>query len=116
MEEHRKNSEEFWRKRKNPTPEEQAELDEQIKEEMDKKFAGWPGYIPRGKVKIVKPECSDECQQKSREILGVSSDASCKEIGSKYRLLSKKLHPDKNDTKEAEAELLSVNEAYEAIC
>ncbi|GBB92234.1 hypothetical protein RclHR1_01990006 [Rhizophagus clarus] len=49
-------------------------------------------------------------------ILGVSQSASSREIKKKYKLLSKKYHPDKNPgDKEAEQKFVQLAEAYEVL-
>lgn len=49
------------------------------------------------------------------ETLGVARDASPDEIKKAYRSLSKKYHPDRNKTKDAEENFKKVNEAYEVL-
>src|SRR5256885_16938783 len=50
------------------------------------------------------------------KILGVSKDASEKEIRQAYRKLARKYHPDVNpDNKEAEEKFNEINEANEAL-
>ena len=50
------------------------------------------------------------------ETLGVSSDASDKEIKKKYRGLAQQYHPDKNpEDKAAETKFKEINEAYSFI-
>ena len=49
------------------------------------------------------------------EILGVKREATTAEIKSAYRKLARKLHPDVNKTKEAEAKFKDLNEAYEVL-
>lgn len=49
------------------------------------------------------------------DVLGVSRDASQKEIKKAYRKLSKKYHPDLNDSEDAEEKFKEVSEAYETL-
>ncbi len=49
------------------------------------------------------------------ETLGVTRDASQDQIKKAYRTLSKKFHPDRNKTADAEANFKKVNEAYEVL-
>lgn len=49
------------------------------------------------------------------EILGVSSEASDKEIQKAYRKLAHKYHPDSNKSKEAEEKFKKINEAYNVL-
>ncbi|MDO4670088.1 MAG: molecular chaperone DnaJ [Aerococcus sp.] len=49
------------------------------------------------------------------DILGVSKDATQKEIKRAYRKLAKQYHPDLNDSPEAEAKYKEVNDAYEVL-
>lgn len=49
------------------------------------------------------------------DLLGVSKDASQAEIKKAYRKLSKKYHPDINDTPEAEQKFKDISEAYETL-
>lgn len=49
------------------------------------------------------------------DVLGVSRDASDKEIKRAYRKLSKKYHPDLNDSPDAEDKFKEVTEAYEVL-
>lgn len=49
------------------------------------------------------------------DVLGVSRDASDKEIKRAYRKLSKKYHPDLNDSPDAEEKFKEVTEAYEIL-
>lgn len=49
------------------------------------------------------------------DILGVSKDATQKDIKRAYRKLAKKYHPDLNDSPEAEAKYKEVNDAYEVL-
>lgn len=49
------------------------------------------------------------------DILGVSRDASDKEIKRAYRKLSKKYHPDLNDSPDAEEKFKQITEAYEIL-
>ena len=50
-------------------------------------------------------------------VLGVSADATTKEIKKAYRRLAKEYHPDHNPEKETEAEarIKKINEAYEVL-
>ncbi|MDN6161264.1 MAG: molecular chaperone DnaJ [Atopostipes sp.] len=49
------------------------------------------------------------------DVLGVSKDASQKEIKKAYRKLSKKYHPDLNDSDDAEEKFKEVSAAYETL-
>lgn len=49
------------------------------------------------------------------EILGVSKNATIEEIKSKYRILAKKFHPDKENSSLAEEMMKKINEAYEVL-
>ncbi|MCZ0716781.1 molecular chaperone DnaJ [Aerococcus kribbianus] len=49
------------------------------------------------------------------DVLGVSKDASQAEIKKAYRKLSKKYHPDLNDSPEAETKFKEVSDAYEIL-
>ena len=49
------------------------------------------------------------------EVLGVSKDASSKEIRQAYRKLAFRYHPDRNRSSEAEEKFREVNEAYIAL-
>lgn len=49
------------------------------------------------------------------DILGISKDASEKEVKSAFRQLSKKFHPDKNPSPEADEIFIEINEAYEIL-
>lgn len=49
------------------------------------------------------------------DVLGVSKDASQDEIKKAYRRLSKKYHPDLNDSPDADAKFKEVAEAYETL-
>ena len=50
-------------------------------------------------------------------VLGVSADATTKEIKNAYRRLAKEYHPDRNPEKSTEAEvrIKEINEAYEVL-
>ena len=48
------------------------------------------------------------------DILGISNDATQKEIKSKFRELAKKTHPDKTK-KDSEEEMVKLNKAYEVL-
>ena len=50
-------------------------------------------------------------------VLGVTADATTKEIKKAYRRLAKEHHPDRNPAKnpEAEARIKEINEAYEVL-
>ena len=47
------------------------------------------------------------------DVLGVSRDASQKEIRSAYKRLARQWHPDKNKSPEAQEKILEINKAYE---
>lgn len=49
------------------------------------------------------------------KILGLRPDATQNEIKKKYRQLSKKYHPDKNPSKDAEEKYKDINEAYDIL-
>lgn len=49
------------------------------------------------------------------KVLGVKRDASANEIKRKYRQLSKKYHPDKNQSAEAKEKYIKINQAYEVL-
>ena len=49
------------------------------------------------------------------KILGVSKDASEKEISKSFRRLAKECHPDKNDSPEATEQFKKIQEAYEIL-
>lgn len=49
------------------------------------------------------------------EVLGISKDATEKDIKSAYKKLAKKYHPDLNKTAEAEAKMKEINKAYEIL-
>ena len=50
------------------------------------------------------------------DILGVSRDASAKQIKKAYRTLAMKYHPDKNpDDPDAQAKFHDINDAYEVM-
>eukprot|EP00656_Telonema_subtile_P058332 TRINITY_DN9853_c0_g1_i2.p1 TRINITY_DN9853_c0_g1~~TRINITY_DN9853_c0_g1_i2.p1 ORF type:complete len:432 (+),score=79.25 TRINITY_DN9853_c0_g1_i2:116-1411(+) len=49
------------------------------------------------------------------EVLGVPRDASAADIKKRYYELAKKLHPDTNDSKDAEERFAEVQEAYEVM-
>ena len=49
------------------------------------------------------------------EVLGVSKNATDKEIKKAYRQLARKYHPDNNKDADAEAKFKEVSEAYEVI-
>lgn len=54
-------------------------------------------------------------QEDYYDVLGVSRDASDKEINSAYRKLAKKYHPDINHEQGAEEKYKKINEAYEVL-
>lgn len=121
------------RRRYNPTPEERAADQAEIDKELDRKFKGWPGYVPRyeaqkpeiqecpeNKVIVPNPEkyltLSDivrashpdldaRCKQAAGIILNIDPEANCKnEISKKFREISRKIHPDKNPNQKELAE------------
>ena len=47
------------------------------------------------------------------DVLGVSRDASQKEIRSAYKRLAREWHPDKNKSPQAQERILEINKAYE---
>ena len=47
------------------------------------------------------------------DVLGVSSDASQREIRSAYKRLARVWHPDKNKSPQAQEKILEINKAYE---
>ena len=49
------------------------------------------------------------------KVLGISPGASADEVKKAYRALAKKYHPDVNPSKEAEARMKEINEAYDMI-
>ena len=49
------------------------------------------------------------------DVLGVSKDASQAEIKKAYRKLSKKYHPDLNDSDDAEQKFKEISDAYEIL-
>ncbi|KAF9410570.1 hypothetical protein BGZ94_001600 [Podila epigama] len=49
------------------------------------------------------------------ELLGLSKDATKKDIKSQFYKLSKLHHPDKNDSEDSRKEFLSINEAYSVL-
>jgi molecular chaperone DnaJ len=49
------------------------------------------------------------------EILGVTSDATQKQIKKAYRKLARKYHPDVNKTEDAPERFKEINEAYEVL-
>jgi DnaJ family protein C protein 16 len=49
------------------------------------------------------------------DVLGVSSDASQREIRSAYKRLARVWHPDKNKSPQAQEKILEINKAYEVL-
>ena len=49
------------------------------------------------------------------KILDITPDATQEEIKNKYRVLAKKLHPDKTKNKETESTMMELNKAYEVL-
>ncbi|MDY6775110.1 MAG: DnaJ domain-containing protein [Halobacteria archaeon] len=56
-----------------------------------------------------------ERRSQPHEVLGVETDASEDEIESAYRDLVKEVHPDLNDSDDADEEFRRVQEAYETL-
>ena len=55
------------------------------------------------------------CEKDLYKILGVKRDATANDIKHKYRELSRKYHPDKNKSKDAEEKYKEINEAYDVL-
>lgn len=91
------------RKINNPTPEEKAAQDREIDCLLDQKFLGWPGYEPK-------------CLKHDFDILGATIEDNCSKLGSKFRKLSVKYHPDKNNSTEAKQKFIDISNAYQKLC
>ena len=50
------------------------------------------------------------------DVLGVSRDASQREIRSAHRRVARQWHPDKNKSPEAQEKIMEINTAYEVSC
>ena len=50
------------------------------------------------------------------DVLGVSRDASQREIRSAHRRVARQWHPDKNKSPEAQEKIMEINKAYEVSC
>ena len=50
------------------------------------------------------------------DVLGVSRDASQREIRSAHRRVARQWHPDKNKSPEAQEKIMEINKAYDVSC
>ena len=50
------------------------------------------------------------------DVLGVSRDASQREIRSAHRQVARQWHPDKNKSPEAQEKIMEINKAYDVSC
>ncbi len=104
------------------TPYDFTEFDSKKDKTYEKYHSDWTDdYEPIGSKNISEEENEFRITSKNSslpdyyKILEISQNATSGEIKNQYRILAKKIHPDKNKSKKSEEIMVQINKAYEIL-